>query len=690
MQARIFALARLAGPRWPRLRSSARSPARGDVGSARAADDFLEPDKAFQFSARPHRRRSRSRSPSTIAPGYYLYREQFKFAANGATLGPAADPARQGRSTTRPSRRTSRPTATQITIVVPVEQARRRVPPRRHRARAAPTRACAIRRCRARRRSAWPASAAPARRIVDVRPALRRRRRRGRRRRARRLDRRRRRARRDRSRAARRLVLVDRRRVLHRRPAALAHAVRAADAADRLVDHRRPGRRTEPTPAVAGAAARRGRAPARSCRAAAASRLAASYSFGMAVVYTAVRRRRRPGRRRPRRGAAEPVGARRLRARPGGAVAVDVRRLRTCSCRRRSPSEFASAAQTLPAGGASPACARWAASRRSSSARASPRRSPAPCSISARRATSGSAALALFSLAAGMSVPLLLVGASAGALLAARRRLDGRGQGARSACCCSASRSGPCSRSCPGRSRWRSGALLALGAAGLLVVGRTGAARRAARRRRGACQPPCRACALAPGDRRLARPRRRAAGRRRGVGRDRSACSRWPASRRKQRRRRVAGMPALHSRSAASPSSTPRCAAAGRPVMLDFYADWCVSCKEMERFTFSRSGGAAKLAGALLLKADVTANSAEDRDAAEALPPVRPAGNDLLRRRGPRDPRRPRLIGYQNSRALPRDPAVSAGSEHARREAALVYSLASSREVEQSGSSLGS
>ena len=38
---------------------------------------------------------------------------------------------------------------------------------------------------------------------------------------------------------------------------------------------------------------------------------------------------------------------------------------------------------------------------------------------------------------------------------------------------------------------------------------------------------------------------------------------------------------------AASPSSTPPCSSAGRPVMLDFYADWCVSCKEMERFTFA-------------------------------------------------------------------------------------------------------
>jgi thiol:disulfide interchange protein DsbD len=53
--------------------------------------------------------------------------------------------------------------------------------------------------------------------------------------------------------------------------------------------------------------------------------------------------------------------------------------------------------------------------------------------------------------------------------------------------------------------------------------------------------------------------------------------------------------------------------AAGRPVMLDFYADWCVSCKEMERFTFTDPGVQAKLAGFTLLQADVTANSADDK-----------------------------------------------------------------------------
>ncbi len=47
----------------------------------------------------------------------------------------------------------------------------------------------------------------------------------------------------------------------------------------------------------------------------------------------------------------------------------------------------------------------------------------------------------------------------------------------------------------------------------------------------------------------------------------------------------------------------------GRPVMLDFYADWCISCKEMERYTFSDAGVQARLKSVLLLQADVTANS---------------------------------------------------------------------------------
>ena len=52
---------------------------------------------------------------------------------------------------------------------------------------------------------------------------------------------------------------------------------------------------------------------------------------------------------------------------------------------------------------------------------------------------------------------------------------------------------------------------------------------------------------------------------------------------------------------------------AGKPLMLDFYADWCVACKEMEKYTFPDAAVHKALDGFVLLKADVTANDEADQ-----------------------------------------------------------------------------
>ena len=51
----------------------------------------------------------------------------------------------------------------------------------------------------------------------------------------------------------------------------------------------------------------------------------------------------------------------------------------------------------------------------------------------------------------------------------------------------------------------------------------------------------------------------------------------------------------------------------GKSAMLDFYADWCVSCIEMEKFTFTDAGVQQALSNTVLLQADVTANDDEDQ-----------------------------------------------------------------------------
>ncbi|HEY1291140.1 MAG TPA: protein-disulfide reductase DsbD [Burkholderiales bacterium] len=87
--------------------------------------------------------------------------------------------------------------------------------------------------------------------------------------------------------------------------------------------------------------------------------------------------------------------------------------------------------------------------------------------------------------------------------------------------------------------------------------------------------------------------------------------------------------------------------APGKPAMLDFYADWCVSCKEMESFTFSDPKVRAQLDGMLLLQADVTANNDADRALLKRFSLFGPPGIVFFDAQG-REIRGLRVIGYQN------------------------------------------
>ncbi|MEK6246181.1 MAG: protein-disulfide reductase DsbD [Pseudomonadota bacterium] len=86
----------------------------------------------------------------------------------------------------------------------------------------------------------------------------------------------------------------------------------------------------------------------------------------------------------------------------------------------------------------------------------------------------------------------------------------------------------------------------------------------------------------------------------------------------------------------------------GKPVMLDFYADWCVSCKEMEAFTFSDARVKPKLDAMLLLQADVTANTAEHKALLKRFSLFGPPGIIFFDAQG-REIKGLRVIGYQNA-----------------------------------------
>jgi thiol:disulfide interchange protein DsbD len=98
--------------------------------------------------------------------------------------------------------------------------------------------------------------------------------------------------------------------------------------------------------------------------------------------------------------------------------------------------------------------------------------------------------------------------------------------------------------------------------------------------------------------------------------------------------------------------------AKGQPVMLDFYADWCVSCKEMERYTFSDPGVQQSLADFRLLQADVTLNDADDQALLKHFKLIGPPSIIFYNTQG-EEQRNLRLVGFLEANAF-RDHATTA------------------------------
>jgi thiol:disulfide interchange protein DsbD len=82
-------------------------------------------------------------------------------------------------------------------------------------------------------------------------------------------------------------------------------------------------------------------------------------------------------------------------------------------------------------------------------------------------------------------------------------------------------------------------------------------------------------------------------------------------------------------------------------VMLDFYADWCISCKEMERFTFTDTEVKNRLRDVVLLQVDVTEGTIDDEALLKYFKLFGPPGILFFDRHG-REIYDARTIGYQN------------------------------------------
>jgi thioredoxin:protein disulfide reductase len=611
---------------------------------ARAADDFLEPDKAFQFSARALDDKSVEVSYQ-IAPGYYLYREQFKFAANGATLGTPVIPPGKVKydATFEKNVETYRD---QIRIVVPVEQAGAEFrlavtsqgcadaglcyPPQQA---AAAIGLVAFGGAGTARidtsggaspgaggpssASAAIGAASPAAEVSGVEAVL--------------------------------------------RGGSFWPVVGAFFIAGLLlsltpcvlpmlpiVSSIIVGQGGyEPSPAGAGGGTG-GSAPAGVSRRRGFA-LAASYSFGMAVVYTAF-------------GVAAGLAGEGLAAalqNPWvlgafalGLVALSLSMFGVYELQLPASlaGRFTSAAQKMPAGRVASVCAMGGVSALIVSPCVAAPLAGALLYLSQTRDV-WLGGTALFSLAAGMSVPLLLVGASAGALLPRAGAWMIEVKAAFGVLLLGVAL-WTIQPILPGPLALALWGMLALGTAGLLVRRARTMAPRAAAAATSTAAP------ATPAVPRLAWRQAIAAflaliGVLQVVGAASGATDPLQPLAHFSSRSDIDASPGMPRftlvRSSAELDAAIK--SAGRPVILDFYADWCVSCKEMERFTFTDPAVQKKLAGALLLKADVTANNDHDRELLKRFRLFGPPGTIFFDARG-NEIRAARLIGYQNSRGF--------------------------------------
>jgi len=584
--------------------------------AARAADDFLEPEKAFAFSVKALDAKS-VEVMFAIAPGYYLYREQFKFAADGAVLGVAMLPPGKVKfdETFQKNVEIYRDS---IRAIVPVEQAGAEfrlvttsqgcadaglcyppmqsnasvslagfggsgvaqaatpaIPSLTLKAPASPVEAArtgieAV----LQGGSFWPVVGAffVAGLLLSLTPC-----------------------------------------VLPMLPIISSIIVGQSGTAAAFAGGGSAGA-GDPSPRQVGVSRRRGFA------------LAASYSFGMAVVYTAF-------------GVAAGLAGEGLAAAlqnpwvlglfalglVGLALSMfgvyELQLPQAISCR------VAEAAQKLPAGRVAGVCAMGGVSALIVSPCVAAPLAGALLYLSQTRDV-WLGGTALFSLAAGMSVPLLLVGASAGALLPRAGAWMVEVKAAFGVLLL-------------GVALWTVqpvlSAQLVLAMWGLLAIG--AAVWVASRSRVGAgMQPVRRTLAAMLGLIGLLQ----IVGAASGATDPLQPLARFTSS--GGGSASVLRFQPVHS--VAELDAVLR--TAGRPVMLDFYADWCVSCKEMERFTFTDAAVQKKLGGALLLKADVTANTDDDRALMKRFHLFGPPGTIFFDAQG-REVPAARLVGFQNS-----------------------------------------